>query len=181
MVTRRVAGLSLFELLMTLAILSLLASLAAPSFSTMLAEQRLRYVGTELRLALTAARSEAVKRNEGVSLIRQGSDWSRGWCLASSTTSTCPEQPIQLFEIPMESVTLSTENTVAGATVGFNAWGRVANCPKFTFSTVAADSTCSLCLLVTMDGRVQSHAGGCPDTCDDSAEAEPINWSGACS
>ena len=81
----------------------------------------------------------------------------------------------------MESVTLSTENTVAGATVGFNAWGRVANCPKFTFSTVAADSTCSLCLLVTMDGRVQSHAGGCPDTCNDSAEAEPISWSGACS
>ena len=81
MVIQRVRGLSLLELLATLVILSILVSLAAPSFSRMLAEQRLRQVGTELRVSLSSARSEAVKRNEGVSLIQQGSDWSNGWCI----------------------------------------------------------------------------------------------------
>lgn len=179
MVAQQMKGLSLFELLATLAILAALVSLATPSFSRMLAEQRLRYVGTELRLSLSSARSEAVKRNEGVALLRREADWSGGWCLEPSTEASCTDRPIQQFKLPAERVVLSAENTTGGTAVQFNAWGRVADCPKFTLATTAAGATCRLCLLVTPDGRVQSHTGDCPSACDTSGEA--MTWSGACS
>ena len=98
MVGARLHGLSLIELLAGLVILSVLVSLAAPSFSRMLAEQRLRQAGSELRVSLATARSEAVKRNEGVSVIvttRAGarvgvSRWAAEGCTA---------QPIQEFNV----------------------------------------------------------------------------------
>jgi len=178
-VIQRVRGLSLFELLATLVILSILVSLAAPSFSRMLAEQRLRQVGTELRVSLSSARSEAVKRNEGVSLIQQGSDWSNGWCIEPSTETSCSSQPIQQFTIPVEQVKLTLAGVSGGTALQFNAWGRVTSCPTFTLTTSAAGSACTLCLTVSMDGRVQSHTGDCPSDCDQ--EGEEMSWAGACS
>ena len=148
MVIQRVRGLSLFELLATLVILSILISLAAPSFSRMLAEQRLRQVGTELRVSLSSARSEAVKRNEGVSLIQQGGDWSSGWCIEPSTETSCSSQPIQQFNLPVEQVKLTLAGVSGGTALQFNAWGRVTSCPSFSFTTSAAGSACTLCLTV---------------------------------
>ena len=179
MVAQSMRGLSLFELLTTLALLAALVSLATPSFSRMLAEQRLRYIGTELRLSLSSARSEAVKRNEGVALLSREADWSNGWCLEPSTEVTCTDRPIQQFKLPAERVVLSAESTTAGTAVQFNAWGRVTDCPKFTLATTAAGATCTLCFLVTPDGRVQSHTGDCPSACDTSGAA--MTWSGVCS
>ena len=89
MVIRSIKGLSLLELLATLASLSVLIGLATPSFMQMMAEQRLRNVSAELRVSLMTARSEAVKRSEGVSLVKKDSDWSTGWCLEAGTESTC--------------------------------------------------------------------------------------------
>ena len=93
MVGARSHGLSLIELLAGLVILSVLVSLAAPSFSRMLAEQRLRQAGSELRVSLATARSEAVKRNEGVSVIAHNSGWSAGWCVESGGATGCTAQP----------------------------------------------------------------------------------------
>ena len=106
MVAVRARGLSMIELLAGLVILSVLVSLAAPSFSRMLAEQRLRQAGSELRVSLATARSEAVKRNEGVSLVRQGDDWSTGWCVDSGVGETCTSQPIQQFNQSSDRITV---------------------------------------------------------------------------
>ena len=57
-------GLSLVELLTALVILSVLISLAAPSFSRILTEQRLRQVSNELRISMVTTRAEAIKRGE---------------------------------------------------------------------------------------------------------------------
>ena len=179
MVMRLTQGLSLIELLATLVILSLLVSLAAPSFSQMLAEQRLRQVGSELRISLAAARSEAVKRNEGVSLIKRGSAWSSGWCVEAGATTACSNQPIQQFNVVADRITVAKNGTTGGDPLQFNAWGRVAGCPEFTLSTTAAGKTCALCLVVTTDGRVQTHSGACPEDCN--TAGEETSWSGACS
>ena len=181
MVAHGQRGLSLVELLVGLVVLSVLVSVAAPSFSRMVAEQRLRQVGSELRISLATARSEAVKRNEAVSLIKQGSDWSTGWCIEAGKTSNCSAQPIQQFDVASDQITVLKDGAAAGTEISFNAWGRVTSCPEFLLSTTAAGSACTLCLVVTTDGRVESHTGSCPEADACTTEGGDMSWAGACS
>jgi len=181
MVAHGQRGLSLVELLVGLVVLSVLVSVAAPSFSRMVAEQRLRQVGSELRISLATARSEAVKRNEAVSLIKQGSDWSTGWCIEAGKTSNCSAQPIQQFNVASDQITVLKDGAAAGTEINFNAWGRVTSCPEFLLSTTAAGSACALCLVVTTDGRVESHTGSCPEADACTTEGSDMSWAGACS
>ena len=182
MVGARSHGLSLIELLAGLVILSVLISLAAPSFSRMLAEQRLRQAGSELRISLATARSEAVKRNEAVSLVAYDGGWSSGWCVEPAVSGACTGQPIQEFTLPSDLITLGRGDDVGGDVIEFNSWGRVADaadCPQLSLSTMAGTSTCNLCLIVTKDGRVESHSGTCTSACDVSNEG--MSWAGSCS
>ncbi|MGQ7959169.1 GspH/FimT family pseudopilin [Pseudomonas sp. SP16.1] len=81
-------GFSLIELMVTLAVLAIVLGLAAPSFSSMLQDNRALSLGSELQGALQYARSEAVKRRLEVVICRRnaagsacdnGADWSAGW------------------------------------------------------------------------------------------------------
>ena len=179
MVIRSIKGLSLLELLATLASLSVLIGLATPSFMQMMAEQRLRNVSAELRVSLMTARSEAVKRSEGVSLVKKDSDWSTGWCLEAGTESTCSGQPLQEFRAPPSSITVALNGVSNGDPLRFNAWGRVPGCPTFALQADTAGATCKLCLMVASDGRVQSTSGDCPTDCN--GVSDDMSWSEACS
>lgn len=174
----RFAGFTFVELLIGLVILSILVAIAAPSFSTALAQQRLRQASTELRSTLAIARSEAVKRNAQVRLVPRAGGWSNGWCVESSATASgCSDAPIN------ERV-MTADPTITGvdglASVNVNSWGRpTSGCPKFEFHTAAAGSTCRVCLTVLTDGGVLTEAGACDGDCGgaDSSSA----WRDACS
>jgi len=77
--TRRPSGLTLVELIATLAIAALLLGVAVPSFSRFMAEQSVRGAATDLQTALLVVRSEALKHNARVALAPQASGWSSGW------------------------------------------------------------------------------------------------------
>ena len=79
---RNSRGLTLVELMVTLAVLAILLSLAAPSFSSLLASTRMSSQTNEFMGALNLARSEAVRRVQPVSLRASDSDnynYSKGW------------------------------------------------------------------------------------------------------
>lgn len=86
-------GFTLVELMITLAVLAIVLSLAAPSFSSMLRDNRASTLGSELQGALQFARSEAVKRRQSVIICRSnaggtgcanGDDWASGWLVRQS-------------------------------------------------------------------------------------------------
>ena len=84
-----VKGFTLIELMVTLAVLAIVLTIAIPSFTSQVRDNRSLTFGDEFVTALNFARSEAVKRGRNVSLCAAnetqtgcGNDWSNGWLVA---------------------------------------------------------------------------------------------------
>ena len=72
-------GFTLIELMVTLTVLAIVLSLAAPSFASLLASNRMATQTNELIGALNLARSEAVRRSQPVTLLAANANYSKGW------------------------------------------------------------------------------------------------------
>lgn len=81
---------TLIELMITIVIMAILVSLAAPSFFTMIRNNQSQALGEEFVVGLNTARSEAVSRGREVSFCASnaadnaaepdcGNDWTNGW------------------------------------------------------------------------------------------------------
>ena len=81
---RRAAGFTLIELMVSVALLGVLAALAAPNMGQFLASRRVEDVARRLGDDLTLARNEAVKRNASVLVCAD----------ASVTTTACAATPL---------------------------------------------------------------------------------------
>lgn len=73
-------GFTLLELMITVAIAGIIATMAVPSFQRMLERNRLKEAVESLKSDLMFARTEAIKRstNLNVSIIVDGDDWCYG-------------------------------------------------------------------------------------------------------
>ena len=82
-------GFTLFELIITLAIAAIVIGLAAPSFSSMIQDNRLSGQSVDFLASLNFARSEAIKRRTPVTLCKSANgsacanagDWGQGWII----------------------------------------------------------------------------------------------------
>lgn len=81
-----VRGFTLLELMVTLAVLSVLITIGIPSFQTSLDRHQAKTVAEAVRTAITEARAESLKRNIPVrTVIRPGA----AWCIGLTDESTC--------------------------------------------------------------------------------------------
>lgn len=91
-------GFTLYELLITLVLVALLASLAIPSFSGTIARQRQTVEIDALFHAIHLARKESIMRRKVVSLCpsrdgqdcSQNRDWSNGWLMFENRDRDSP-------------------------------------------------------------------------------------------
>lgn len=84
-------GFTLVELMIALAILAILSALAAPNFSAMIANYRVRTGAEGIISGLQLARAEAVRRNTNVSFtLNTGTGWTLAVVNPAATIQTRP-------------------------------------------------------------------------------------------
>ena len=72
-------GFTLVELMITVAIVAVLASFALPAVKDYLATGAIRAASSDFYAALLAARSEAIKRRASMVVAPIGATWNTGW------------------------------------------------------------------------------------------------------
>src|SRR5690348_15800172 len=85
---RTLRGFTLVEVVTVVSIIGVLAMIAGPSFSNLIAGQRATNASTELYTALMTARSEAIKRNTKMTLQQKSGGWVNGWELIDPNDTT---------------------------------------------------------------------------------------------
>jgi type IV fimbrial biogenesis protein FimT len=88
------AGFTLIELMVTLSVGAILIAVAVPSFTSMLANNRMIAQANGLVLSLNMARSEAIKQDvpAGVAVTAVGGAWTQGWTVCCTAGTALPIQ-----------------------------------------------------------------------------------------
>ena len=125
------------ELLVTLAILGILSTLAAPSFTSLIERWRVGQSISDLESTLYYARSEGIKRGGGVALQRAPScsakQWECGWNLVDASGNIIQTHPA------LNGVTLTT-TTSTDDDIFFDRWGAISTSSSTQFSWTAKAS-----------------------------------------
>lgn len=146
-------GVTLIELMVTVAVLGVLMAIAAPSFSPIAESYRVRQVTEELQATLYFARSEAIKSNGHISVLPNSGNWAQGW----QVKHTGKNEVLRQTDAPSK-VTITLVGDKGG--VDIDRWGMLmhkdtdaAAALKFTITTTG-DSGRSRTLCSQAGGRL---------------------------
>ena len=122
----RQTGLTLVELMTTLAVLAVLAAIAAPSFTSLFERWRTSQAISAFESTLAFARSEAIRRGGGISIIRSTTDdcggqasnaWQCGWTVSLDSnadgTADANTAPLQIVEALGSTTATASKNFIA--------------------------------------------------------------------
>lgn len=175
MAMTRIQGFSLPELLVALAVVAILVSLAAPNIRFMLVDRRMAAWSQQLHNSIMLARSEAINRGVPVSLCRAAGDnprqcadsehysghysdqnWASGWLVFVDSDSDGRQEPweplIRSYARLPERISL---NWNQGAYLRFNSQGQAREAGRFTLCESAPDSIIARAIVVSLTGRIR--------------------------
>lgn len=160
----RHSGFTLIELMVTLSVLGVLLALAAPSFTRLIATNRLASETNEFIATLHLARSEAVRRAQPVTLRAIGNpdDYAKGWQVfpdavpdgspASPSTSVDGE-PLRVIGPTVGGI--SIKRATRGGTPG-----------SFSYTDASTSTTDRMYLTFNSRGAMQSDSPAFFRICD---------------
>jgi len=159
------SGLTLIELMVTIAVAAILAALAAPSFTGMLGSYRVESAAQELKASLDLARSEAIKlartaqacpSTTGSSCASNSTNWGTGWLIWSDADGTNVMNASEIVQV-VGAVNNTLTFTGSASSVTFQSLGQISGAaPNFTISHAASSTTRYVCLSSSGSSKVQS-------------------------
>jgi type IV fimbrial biogenesis protein FimT len=154
---RRPRGFTLVELAVTIAVLAILSTLAAPSFRAFIGTMRAKSAAFDLINDLSIARSEAIKGNQMTSITPVGGNWSNGWQVLDGNGALLRERAAMGSSL---SISVAPAGGLSflpnGRTPNDNAPGNLAWSITSSIAGVTAR-----CVVVSPSGSARSKMGGC--------------------
>lgn len=143
---RDARGFTIIELMIAVAILAIIVTIAAPSMSDLVRDQRVKTATFDLYSALIFARSEAIKRNANVDVVPAATDWAAGWQVRVQSDSTV---------LRRQDAFASMNITGPAGAVTYRRDGRldVATAPAYVVKSSESTSITARCVQVDLAGR----------------------------
>lgn len=164
-------GFTLVELLVSVAILGVLAAIAAPSFTTMMERSRLSAASDELTSAIQLARNSAIQFNGGVTLAKiagtecpTNQNWSCGWQVFRdlNTDGVFNNTDVMIQEFRL-TPNVDIMRSVSGDNLQANRWGQLNGVNAVGFSLLPKGRPVtwptSMTICANSGGRVRTIQG----------------------
>lgn len=137
-------GFTLIELMISITVLAILVSVAAPSLSSLVRDQRVKTATFDVYAGLAYARSEAIKRNATVDITPNGADWGGGWRIQSGGTALKNQDAFSKISIggPAGTVTYQRDGRISGIAA-----------PMFVVKSAEDNTITARCVRVDLSGR----------------------------
>jgi type IV fimbrial biogenesis protein FimT len=121
-------GFTLIEMMVAVAIMAIVATIAAPSFVNMIRNHRLTTAANDVLSAMQLARSEAIRQRRpitvcaGADACTDSADWSGGWIVTSPDTviRVWSERPNMTINGPATNVTFSPDGRAETAAINLS-------------------------------------------------------------
>jgi len=148
------SGLTLVELLVTMLIAGIIGSMAIPSFSNLMKQNRVTTQANEFVGSLVLARMEAIKRKVNVDVVADvNNQWDQGWRVMVNNGET-----LQAFSKLKGDTTLSS--TAGRSSFQFDPNGRVNGSDNLTLC-VAGSNVKGRSISISNTGRVSTETIDC--------------------
>ena len=148
------AGFTIIELMIVVAIAAVLSVIALPYMKDVISNQRVRAGVTEMHLSLLLARSEAIKRNDDINIVRTGGSWAGGWTVQLPDTTV-----LRTTDALPDNLTLAcnTDTNPAAdacpASVTFNRTGRPTSLIEYRIYESGNPRVWMRCVSLSLSGR----------------------------
>ena len=167
---RKFSGFSLIELMVTVAVIGVLASFAIPSYQNWIQNNRTRNAAESIQNGIQLARAEAVNRNDLVQFDLRGANSAWTVCTSPVPADSCPDPDDDTtIQSRAKGEGSSADVTVAPSVAGpyvFNSLGILTPAPVGGAVTINVDNTAAT---DSRELRIVIGVGGSSRMCDPDA------------
>lgn len=162
-------GFTLVELMITVAMMSIMLTVGLPSFQSIIVSSRLTSSTNAMVSALQLARFEALKQHKTVTIKKKEANWQGGWDVfvdANENGNMDDKEKLVSYDKINSTVLVTGNGTTYDNYVSYDASGRINAIGNFLFKS---QSECRK-IIIAATGRIRIETPSCTTSTPDESD-----------